>query len=163
MSGPRSSLAERRRRQSLAVLALVVVLVNAPLVLSTWTNLRVSSAGTDVSAEVTAARNLGTDAEPRWWLSYRFPQDVDPEQGTWAAEVDGDTWAAAEDSGSVTVRVLEGEPSRHTVSGEVRSWAGLWSTVIADAILAAVLVLVWRARVLGRRAAEPEPGAPPGP
>ncbi|KRF37553.1 hypothetical protein [Nocardioides sp. Soil805] len=163
MSGPRSLLADPRRAKNLAVLVFVVVLVNAPLVLSTWTDLRVQSAGTDVRAEVTAARNLGTDAEPRWWLSYRFPEDVDPEQGTWAAEVDRTTWTRAEESGEVTVRVLEGSPSRHTVSGEVRSWAGLWSTLVADGILAAVLALVWRARVLRRRDEEPDPGPPAGP
>ena len=81
-------LADRRRVKNVAVLAFVVVLVNLPLALSTWTNSRVESAGTDVTATVTAARNLGTEDEPRWWVSYRFPEDVDPEQGTWAAEVD---------------------------------------------------------------------------
>jgi hypothetical protein len=154
-------LADRRRAKNVAVLAFVVLMVNLPLALSTWTNLRVESAGTDVTAEVTAARNLGTPEEPRWWVSYRFPEDVDPEQGTWAGEVDRATWTAAEESGSITVRVLEGSPSRHTVSGEVRSWVGLWSTLLFDAILVAVLVLVWRVRVLGRQDAEP--GPEPGP
>ncbi len=162
MSGPTSLLADRRRLKNVAVLALVVVLINLPLALSTWTDLRVARAGTDVSAEVTVARNLGTAAEPRWWLSYRFPEDVDPEQGAWAAEVDRATWASAQESGEVTVRVLEGDPSRHTVSGEVRSWAGLWSTLVADGILAALLVLVWRARVLRRRDEEPDPDPPAG-
>lgn len=157
----RALLADRRRAKNVAVLAFVVALVNLPLALSTWTNLRVESAGTDVSAEVTAARNLGTTEDPRWWLSYRFPEDVDPEQGTWAGEVDRPTFAAAEESGTVTVRVLEGQPSRHTVSGEVRSWVGLWSTLLFDGILLAVLVLVWRVRVLGRGDAGPEPGPPP--
>jgi hypothetical protein len=142
-------LADRRRVKNVLVLAFVVVLVNLPLALSTWTNIRVESAGTDVTATVTAARNLGTEAEPRWWVSYRFPEDVDPAQGTWAAEVDRDTWSAAERSGTITVRVLEGEPTRHTVVGEVRSWAGLWTTLVADAVLLAFLLLVWRLR--GRR------------
>jgi hypothetical protein len=150
-------LADRRRAKNVAVVVFVVLLVNLPLALATWTNIRVARAGSDVTAEVTAARNLGTQEEPRWWLSYRFPEDVDPEQGTWAGEVDRATWTAAEESGVVTVRVLEGEPSRHTVAGEVRSWAGLWSTLIFDGILAAVLVLVWRARVLRRRDEEPDP------
>lgn len=147
-------LADRRRVKNVAVLTFVVVLVNLPLVLSTWTNARVESAGTDVTATVTAARNLGTESEPRWWLSYRFPEDVDPEQGTWAAEVDRDTWTTAERSGSVTVRVLEGEPSRHTVSGEVRSWAGLWTTLVADAVLLGLFLLLWRLR--GRRSPQHE-------
>lgn len=154
MERVRRLLADRRRVKNVAVLAFVVVLVNLPLALSTWTNNRVESVGTDVSATVTAARNLGTEAEPRWWLSYRFPEAVDPEQGTWAAEVDRDTWAAAERTGTVTVRVLEGEPSRHTVSGEVRSWAGLWTTLVADAVLLLLLLLVWRLR--GRRSPQHE-------
>lgn len=142
----RRLLADRRRAKYVAVMVFVVVLVNLPLVLATWTNARVESAGTDVSAEVTAARNLGTEAEPRWWVSFRFPEDVDPDRGTWAAEVDRETWTAAERSGSITVRVLEGEPSRHTVSGEVRSWAGLWTTLVADTVLLLFFVLLWRLR-----------------
>lgn len=147
-------LADRRRAKNVAVMAFVVVLVNLPLALSTWTNSRVERAGADVTATVTAARNLGTAAEPRWWVSYRFPEDVDPEQGTWAAEVDRETFTAAERSGSITVRVLEGEPSRHTASGEVRSWAGLWTTLVADAVLLVFFVLLWRVR--GRRSPQHE-------
>lgn len=147
-------LADRRRAKNVAVMAFVVVLVNLPLAMATWTNIRVESAGTDVTATVTAARNLGTESEPRWWVSYRFPEDVDPEQGTWAGEVDRDTWVAAERSGVITVRVLEGEPSRHTVAGEVRSWAGLWTTLIADTVLLAFFVLLWRVRAL--RSPQPE-------
>jgi hypothetical protein len=149
VAGVKRLLADRRRAKNVAVLAFVVVLVNLPLVLSTWTNSRVESAGTDVTATVTAARNLGTEGEPRWWLSYRFPEDVDPEQGTWAAEVDRGTWAAAERSGVITVRVLEGEPSRHTASGEVRSYAGLWTTLVADAVLLLFILLLWRRRGRG--------------
>ncbi|WP_457208401.1 hypothetical protein [Nocardioides sp. P5_C9_2] len=157
MSALSSLLADRRRLKNVAVLAFVVVLVNLPLVMSSWTDARVDSAGTDVRAEVTAARNLGTDAEPRWWVSYRFPRDVDPEQGTWASEVDRDTWTDAEQSGSITVRVLEGQPSRHTASGEVAGHAGLWTTLVADAVLLLVLGLLWRSR---RRRSDPSDPAP---
>jgi hypothetical protein len=152
MSGPahdrgaraRALLADPRRRKNVLVVVLLVVAVNLPLALATWDNHRVASAGTDVAAEVTKARNLGTTTEPHWWVSWRFPEDVDPDGGTWAAEVDRDTWTAARETGSITVRVLEGEPSRHTASGEVRRYAGLWTTLVADALLLLVLAWVWR-------------------
>lgn len=157
MSALSSLLADRRRLKNVLVVVFLVVLVNLPLVLSTWTDVRVDRAGTDVRAEVTAARNLGTEAEPRWWVSYRFPEDVDPDRGTWASEVDRATWTAAEASGSITVRVLEGHPSRHTASGEVPGHAGLWTTLVVDTVLLLVLGLLWRSR---RRRSASEVGAP---
>jgi hypothetical protein len=157
MSALSSLLADRRRLKNVLVVVFLVVLVNLPLVLSTWTDVRVDRAGTDVRAEVTAARNLGTEAEPRWWVSYRFPEDVDPDQGTWASEVDRATWRAAEESGSITVRVLEGQPSRHTATGEVAGHAGLWTTLVADTVLLLVLGLLWRSR---RRTSDPSDPSP---
>jgi hypothetical protein len=151
-------MADRRRRKNVLVVAFLVVLVNLPLAMSWWTNARVESSGVDVTTTVTAARNLGTGEEPRWWLSWRFPQDVDPEQGTWAAEVDRETWEAAESTGTLTVRVLEGEPSRHTAEGEVRSYAGLWTTLVADVVLVAVLLLVRRSRRRPIRSGEQSEG-----
>jgi hypothetical protein len=154
----RRLVADRRRLKNVLVVGFLVVLVNLPLAMSWWTNLRVERAGVDVSATVTAARNLGTGEEPRWWVSWRFPEDVDPEQGTWAAEVDRETWEDAERTGTLTVRVLEGEPSRHTAEGEVRSLAGLWTTLVADAVLLAVLLLVRRSRRRPIRSGEDSEG-----
>jgi hypothetical protein len=139
----RALLADPRRRKSALIVLLLVVAINLPLALSTWDTMRVARSGTDVSAPVTKTRNLGTDAEPHWWVSWRFPRDVDPDEGTWAAEVDRDTWTAARDTGSITVRVLEGQPARHTADGEVRRYAGLWTTLVADALLLLVLAWVW--------------------
>jgi hypothetical protein len=162
MSGPadaaRALMADRRRLKNVLVVGFLVVLVNVPLAMSWWTNLRVESSGVDVATTVTAARNLGTGDEPRWWVSWRFPEDVDPEQGTWAAEVDRETWEDAERTGTLTVRVLEDQPSRHTAEGEVRSWAGLWTTLVADAVLLAVLLLVRRSRRRPIRATEDSEG-----
>jgi hypothetical protein len=154
MSGPaddpvarlKALLADPRRRKNVLFVVVLVIAINLPLVLSTWTSYRVDSAGTDVRAPVTATRMLGTDADPHLWVSWRFPEDVDPDGGTWAAEVDRDTWTAAREAGSVTVRVLEGDPSKHRAAGQVRRYAGLWTTLVADALLALVLLLVWRSR-----------------
>jgi hypothetical protein len=165
MSGPaddpvarlKALLADPRRRKNVLFVVVLVIAINLPLVLSTWTHYRVESAGTDVRVPVTATRMLGTEADPHWWVSWRFPADVDPDRGTWAAEVDRDTWTAARDSGAITVRVLEGHPSRHTASGEVRRYAGLWTTLVADALLLLVLGLVWRSRRSRRRTDPDEP------
>ena len=166
MSGPaddplvrlRALLTDRRRRKNVLFVVVLVVAINLPLVLSTWTRYRVERVGTDVQAPVTATRMLGTDADPHWWVSWRFPEDVDPDRGTWAAEVDRDTWTAARDSGSITVRVLDGQPARHTASGQVRRYAGLWTTLVADALVLLVLGLVWRSgrSRRSRRRADPD-------
>ena len=75
-------------RSSLVLVAVVIALVNLPLVQSTWTRSSVERNGVEVMADVTEARNLGSAAEPSWWLSYQLPTALDPEQATWSAEVD---------------------------------------------------------------------------
>ena len=56
------------------------------------------------------------------------------------------TFEEASAQGSVEVRVLEDRPAAHVVEGQVRNRVGLIITLIADAILLAILLLVWRAR-----------------
>lgn len=89
MSGPadaaRGLVADRRRLKNVLVVCFLVVLLNLPLALSWWTDLRVERAGVDVTTTVAA-------------------------------------------------------------EGEVRSLAGLWTTLVADAVLLGVLLLVRRSR-----------------
>lgn len=158
----------RMSRSTVVLLLVVVVLINFPIVQSTWTRTAVERNGTPVAATVVDAKNLGSAAEPSWWLSYTLPESVDPEQGTWSAEVDSATYEQAERDGTVEVTIIEGQPASAIVEGERRSSAGLVSTLVADAILLAVLGLLWRSRGRTRRevvtveALEDIRPAPPG-
>ena len=66
---------------------------------------------------------------------------------TWTrGQVDRETFDGAGAEGSVEVRVLEDQPAAHIVEGQIRNPLGLIITLIADAILLAILLLVWRGR-----------------
>ena len=139
---------------SWVLIAVVIVLVNLPVVHSTWTRSSVERSGVEVAAVVTEARNLGSAETPSWWLSYRLPEAIDPEQASWSAEVDAAAYEKAEEDGTVPVRVIEGRPATAIVEGEVRSSTGLIGTLVVDALLLAMLLLLWRVRGRGRREVE---------
>lgn len=134
----------RVSRSSWLLIAVMVALVNMPFVQSTWARADVERNGVDVVAEVTETRNLGTAAEPSWWLSYRLPAALDEEQLAWPAEVDASTYDRAAEAGTVPVRVLEGKPESAIVEGQVQHRSGLYITLVIDALLLALLLLLWR-------------------
>jgi len=142
-----------RKRRGTVLLVVLVFLINLPIVHSTITNWRVSSSGVDVTAEVTDARVTNPDDDPRYWLGIRFPEDIDPDQTIWPVEVDPATYDAALEARQIEARVLKSNPAAFRVEGEVRGWLGLITTLIADAILLLILLVVRR---FGRR-----PGPPP--
>lgn len=144
----------RMSRSSWVLIAVVIALVNLPLVHSTWTRSSVERSGVEVAAEVTEARNLGSAETPSWWLSYRLPKAIDPEQAIWSAEVDAAAYEKAEEVGTVPVRVIEGKPATAIVEGEVRSSTGLIGTLAANAVLLVMLFLLWHFRGRGRREVE---------
>lgn len=147
----------RISRSSWALIALMVALVNLPLVQSTWTRAAVERNGADVVAEVTEARNLGSADDPSWWLSYRLPKELDPEQLSWPAEVDAAAYDKAAEAGTVPVRVFERKPEAAIVEGQVRHWAGLITTLVIDALLLGLLIVLWRTRVRRSRAIRETP------
>lgn len=154
MGGALDGRAVRISRSSWVLIAVVIALVNLPLVHSTWTRSSVERSGVEVVADVTEARNLGSAETPSWWLSYRLPEAIDPEQAIWSAEVDAAAYDKAEEGGTVPVRVIEGRPATAIVEGEVRSSTGLIGTLVADAVLLVMLLLLWRFRGRGRREVE---------
>jgi hypothetical protein len=141
-----------RRRKKVLLLLVLVAFINLPLLHATWTDWRVARSGVDVTAQVTGHDVLGDDGDPRYWIGFVFPEDIDPDGSRWTAEVDRATYDAAVESEQVEVRVLEGRPSAYEVEGQVRHWAGLVTTLVADAVLLAVVLLVRR---FGRRAVPP--------
>jgi hypothetical protein len=142
-----------RKRRGTVLLVVLVFLINLPIVHSTITNWRVSSSGVDVTAEVTDARVTNPDDDPRYWLGIRFPEDIDPAQTIWPVEVDPAAYDAALEARQIEARVLKSNPAAFRVDGEIRGWLGLITTLIADAILLLILLVVRR---FGRR-----PGPPP--
>lgn len=131
-----------RRVRTWLLLVLLVVVVNLPLVHSTWTSSRVDSAGIDVTAQVThdEVRDGGH------WIEFTLPEGVDPDQRTWSAELDEPAYDEAVAAGEVGVRVLEDEPSAYRVDGAVEGHGVLVVTLSVDALLLVVLLLLWRFR-----------------
>lgn len=129
----------RGKRNSLLLLVLLAFVVNLPLLHSTWTESRVQARGVDVTATV-----VDESARDGSWLAFTFPEDVDPELQTWHAEVDDETYAEAQRTGEVQVRVLEDDPAAFRVEGEEQSSVVLVFTLVADAILLLLFLLMWR-------------------
>jgi hypothetical protein len=142
-----------RRSKGTLLVVLLVLMINFPILHSTWTSWRVDNSGTDVTVPVTQHDVLTPEDDPHYMLAFRFPQDIDRDQSTWTAEVEKSAYDEAVASGDVDVRVLEGNPAAYEVEGEVRSWLGLVTTLVADAILVLVALLLWR---YGRRS-RPQP------
>ena len=132
------------------MLGLVVLMINLPLVHSTWTRWQVERNGTDVTATLVDDDVLGSDDDPAYWISYTLPAEIDPDQQEWAREVDKAAYDAAVASGTVTVRVLDGNPVTSRAEGQVVGSAGLVATLIADLLLAAFLLVLWRFGRYGR-------------
>jgi hypothetical protein len=133
-------------RVILVLLALLVI--NLPYGLHVWSERRVATDGERVTATVVDVHESGDDAD----ISFRFPRSVDPDQKVRSVRVHQDVAARASRTGTLDVRVLEGEPDVFHVDGQVHSWGGLVLVVIADALLLLMLLLTWR---LGGRLRRP--------
>jgi len=135
----------KRRTRYVLVLVLAAVLVNLPLLHSTWTDQRVERSGVDVQATVVDHRTVGG----QHLLSFTFPESVDPDQSTWQADVDSATYDEAVASGDLDVRVLQDEPSAYRADGQVASRSLLVITLLADVVLVLAALMLWR--LPGRR------------
>lgn len=133
-------LSDPRRRSRVLVVLVLVVFINLPAAHSTWQRWQVDRSGVETTGEVVRTERMGEG----YWLSFRYPEEVDAEQSQWPAEVDRETWDRARETGTIGVRHLEGRPSAYEVDGQQRHWAGLLTTAIADAVLLLVLLMVWR-------------------
>ena len=129
----------RGKRNSLLLLLFLAVVVNLPLLHSTWTDSRVQSNGVDVTATVTDASSADGH-----WLSFQYSEDVDPDQQTWHVQVDQETYDEAQRTGQLQVRVLEDDPGAFRADGQVESSIVLVFTLVADLILLLLLMLIWR-------------------
>ena len=146
MSGTRRPHPQRKRR--IVLVLLLVAFINLPMLHSTWTRASVERSGTVVTATVVDDRVTEHEDGDRYWLAFTFPEDVDPDQQVWPAEVEEDVYDDAVATGQVEVKVLEDRPSAYEAEGQVRHWFGLMVTLLADLILLVVVALFWR---FGRR------------
>lgn len=129
----------RSKRNSLLLLVFLAVVVNLPLLHSTWTDSRIEANGVDVTATV-----VDESSRDGNWLAFTLPESVDPDQVTWHVEVEQETYDEAERTGELQVRVLEDDPAAFRVEGQVDSTIVVVFTLVADLVLLLVFVLLWR-------------------
>ena len=141
------------RTKSAVWLVLLVLLINFPVVQGALTRRDVERSGTDVTATLVDNEVLGDSEDPAYWISYRLPESVDPDQRPWPRQVEQATYDAVVAQGGLTVRLIPGEPVTARVPGQVVSRAGLVATLIADLLLLALVLVLWRFGRFGR----PEP------
>lgn len=132
-----------RSRRLLFVLVMLFVLT-FPLVNSLLTRSRVDRDGVDVTATVAKV----VDDDGRYLVAFRLPEDVDPAQVAYSAVVSRATYDKARTTDEVSVRVLEDEPRRHHVEGEIYSRSPWIFTLVADVIV--LVIGLWWVKV-GRR------------
>ena len=135
----------RRRLKVWLLLALVLLVVNLPVVHSAWLRSQVERDGVDVTAEVIDEREVGDDH----FLAFRLPdqvagQTLSDDDRSWTAQVDGSTYDEATRRRTVEVRVLPDRPAAYEVEGQVRSRAGLVVALGVDVLVGLMALLLWR-------------------
>lgn len=126
----------------------VLAVINVPFALHEWQLHRAATDGVPVTASVTGVTGSGDDAI----VTFRLPQDVDPDRATRSVKVSADVGRRAATTHQLEMQVLKGHPSVFHVDGQVRSRAGLILTVVADLLVVGMLLLSWR---LGGRIRRP--------
>lgn len=130
------------------LVVVVLAVINVPYALHEWQLHRVATSGDKVTATVVDVRLAGDDAD----IAFRLPASVDEDQKVRTARVHRDVAVEAARTRMLQVRVLDGHPAVFHVDGQIRSWVGLIFTLVADALVAVMLLLSWR---LGGRLRRP--------
>jgi hypothetical protein len=126
----------------------VLLLINVPYALHQWQLHRVASDGIHVTATVVSTDDVGDDV----LLAFRLPASADPDQVVRTARVDETAGAAAERSGEVDVRILQGHPAVYQLEGQQRGHGATILTLGADLLILLIVLLAWR---LGGRLRRP--------
>jgi hypothetical protein len=132
------------RTRRLVFVVVMLVVLTFPLVTSLVSRAQIERSGVDVTATVLQTTRNG-DA---YLVAFRLPEEIDPDQDVYSAEVDRATYEKAADTKEIGVRVLEDRPGAHRVEGEIRSRAPYVMVAVADAIV--LVVGLWWVRH-GRR------------
>jgi len=126
----------------------VLLLINVPYALHQWQLHRVGSDGIHVTATVVSTDDVGDDV----LVAFRLPASADPDQVVRTARLDATAGAAAQRSGEVDVRVLDGHPAVYELEGQQRGHAATILTLGADLLILLIVLLAWR---LGGRLRRP--------
>ncbi len=132
------------RVRTLLVLLLLATVINLPLAHGAWTDARLDSGGVDVVATVVDHGTLPPADDPKYFVDFRFPEEIDPDGRQWSVGVSRATYDAAVASETLEVRVLPDSPSRFRVEGQDTSNLVVGLTVFADVVLLGMGVLSWR-------------------
>ena len=127
-------------RTKALLVALVVVMINLPLVHSRWQAHRLEQDGVTITGTVTDHRRDGD----RNLVTFEVEDGADQPGFGGTVRVDEETYDAAVDTGRVEVRVLPGSSTVWQVVGEAESNLALVITVIADAFLLVLVLLLVR-------------------
>ena len=118
-------------------LAIVIVVINVPYALHEYQLHRAATSGIRVSATVVGVTAAGSDTD----VSFRLPTSIDAKQSIRTVKVNGDVGRRAAQTRQLSVRVVKGDPGAFHAEGQVRTWAGLIITVVADLLVAGMLLL----------------------
>lgn len=145
------------------LLAFAVLVINLPFLHSSYEAHRVETDGRRVTATVASGNQLPSG----YFVAFRFPSSVDPDQQVWSARVARSTYEASRTTRTVGVRVLPGNPSAYHVDGQIFGHAPLILTLIGDVLLALLGLAMFRfggrwrrPRLEARATGELEPCAP---
>lgn len=134
----------RSRRGGILLLIVLALVINLPVLHGAWTAWQLDRDGVDVTAEVSDDEIVGPEGERAYLVSFTYPADLDPEQRTWTVQVTEAAYDDAIATREISVEVLSDEPATFRVAGQVTSGMVLVITLMGDAILVAIALLVWR-------------------
>ncbi len=126
------------RLKNVLLVGLVVVMINLPFVHSTWQQHRIASDGVEVAATVTDHDDDGR------LVTFEVAETDDQPGFGGTVGMDEASYDDAVVSQRVRVRVLPGSSTVWRVEGETHSGVGLVITLVADASLLVLVLLLLR-------------------
>lgn len=143
--------ASRRTGLWLFALVAVALLINLPFGWTLWTRYELAQDGVTGHAvvEPEGERTVAVpeDDPKAWYVGYRLPRELDPEQKLYSTQVEEAAWEEATSSGQVPITYLADEPGTHLVEGQVTHRLAYVLVGFADlALLAMALLYVFVGR-----------------
>jgi hypothetical protein len=139
------------RRSALVLVVLAAVVINLPIVHSTWYAWRLDRTGVETEATVVDTKRVPPDDDGKYVVEFRFDRTLDPEQRVWFAQVDEGTYDAARADETIGARMLPARPGTYEVDGQQQSSLPWIITLLGDVMLLGVALLYWRTRPSGEQ------------
>lgn len=143
--------ASRRTGLWLFGLVAVALLINLPFAWTLWTRHQLAQEGVRAQAvvEPEGERTVAVpeDDPEAWYVGYRLPSELDPEQKLHSTQVEEDAFDEATSTGRIAVTHLPDDPGTHLVEGQVTHRLAYVLVGFADlALLAMALLYVFVGR-----------------